>query len=113
MMSEMWWGLRPEEGVKVAWGARAIDEGRSFGLLSDRQSIHGGDVKDRMALAEKLDGGVLRACQKRFAELKNEYKLQGSSSDEYVLYESDDVIVRASPLGSHGYIYLVAEWRMV
>jgi hypothetical protein len=103
----MWWGLQPPEGVETAWGARAIDDGKSFGLLPDRQSMKGpGDRRE--ALTAKLNGGVLKACQIEFARLKNCAEIDRGERKEVVLYAQGGVKVVGNTNASHGYFYVCA-----
>jgi len=107
MFDNHWWGLPVPEGVSVAWGARAIDDGKSFGLLPDRQSMVGED-DERNALAGQLNGGVLAACQKEFARLKNSWEISGRENKQVTLYDKDGLRVEGNTNASFGYFYVRA-----
>jgi hypothetical protein len=105
-----WFGLVPPEGVTVAWGARAIDDGRSFGILHDRQSFKGSkeDKTEMDELAAQLNGGILKACQAEFARLKSDWEIKGSESKRVTLYDKGGVKVEGNTNASHGYFYVCA-----
>ena len=110
MNENYWWGLPLPDGVAVGWGARAIDDGRSFGLLPDRQSMQGND-EEREALAQRLDGSVLAACQREFARLKNTWEIRGNERNLVTLYDKDGLRVEGNTNASYGYFYVRAYAR--
>jgi len=109
------WGMNvaPEE-APAAWGARAIIEGASFGLLHDRQGVRSDDNVARQRLVALLNGGVIRKAQGRVAELRLDGTICGPNGEggdtpgSHVLYEDDAVKVMGDTHGSHGYLYLAA-----
>lgn len=104
-----WWGLPLPDDITVGWGARAIDDGKTFGLLPDRQSMKGDD-DERKALAQRLNS-VLPTCQKEFARLKNTFEISGRESKLVVLYDEDGLRVEGNTNGSYGYFYVRAYAR--
>jgi hypothetical protein len=101
------WGLAAPEGTPASWGARAIDDPSTFGLLGDRQSVTGGEPH-RAALVSMLNGGVLPKARAEWGRLKAAYEVSGSEPKLVTLYEDFLVKVEANTNGSHGYVYLVA-----
>lgn len=96
------WGQPCEvpDGAKAIWGARAIfkpRDKRPLDLLGDRQSVHGAAADELVAL---LNGGILDALQE-WARWRD-----GTSSEEFVMYEDDQVRVVGSARGSYGYYYV-------
>ena len=117
--SEHWFGLRPPDGVPVAWGARAIYEIKStrrkrgerratIDIPYDRQQMVGSDA-ERKALGVVVNSHLLPALR---AELEERDILGDSNETIEVSHVSDGYVYRAkaSPNGSYGYLYLCA-WR--
>lgn len=103
-----WFGLPAVEDSPATWGARAIDDGRTFGLLGDRQSALG-EPEHRKALVTVLnDMGVMAKCQERFGQMKSTGEIRGDKANLVTLYEDWFVKVEANTNGSHGYVYLRA-----
>lgn len=103
-----WFGLPAVETSPATWGARAIDDGRTFGLLGDRQSM-AGEPEHLDALTSVLnDMGVLAKCQETFGRMKAAGEVRGDRADLVTLYEDWFVKVEANTNGSHGYVYLRA-----
>lgn len=96
------------DGVRFAWGARMIDPAD---LLPDRQGCAGGEdgCAERGAVLNWLSSGAGDAAREKARELFTSYKLNGASQDVVTLYEDDRGVVKGSPQGSHGYLY-VAAW---
>lgn len=105
------WGLQPKGDFVAAWGTRALyhdqpsayaRRGYVFDILWDRQSSFGNE-KDRKALESWLNKKGLPALRKA---LKS--KSVRSSSNTEVEVSEGRFKLRASPRGSHGYLYMVA-----
>ena len=99
------WGISvfPEaQKAKTAWGARAIMEHESFGLLPDRQSW-AGDEEPRQALCHWIDTTGLRL-------LRKQVKATGLTQDsrEVLIIESPRYRLKATPNASYGYLYIAA-----
>jgi len=108
MSDNYWWGLGPVEGAPATWGARAIDDGETFGLLGDRQSFDG-EKEHREALRTVLnDMGVLKLAQEEFCRLKDSLKIRGDQDNLVTLYEDWFVKVEGNTNASHGYFYVRA-----
>ena len=104
-----WWGLCLPERITTGWGGRAIDGGvNGFSLLWDRQSAKG-DMGIRKDIADKLNGGAMKAAMDVWAHLYKEGEVSQSEFEEVTLYEDPTFIVRGNSNASHGYVY-VAAW---
>jgi len=97
------WGLKPEPGAIVAWGARAIYKSYpvDVDLLGDRMGMAGGNKVDRRCLADWINKVGLKL-------LKEQCATRGirGDSEEVVRIEAGDFVLVASPRASHGYLYI-------
>ena len=98
------WGLTPlpEGELLAAWGARAIFQHRELDFLHDRQQALGPE-KLRAILGKWIDRTGL-------PELKKHIKRNGWSSSTQDVFELNvgPFMLKASPRGSYGYMYLTA-----
>ena len=98
------WGLTPlpEGELLAAWGARAIFQHRELDFLHDRQQALGSE-KTRAILGKWIDRVGL-------PELKKHIKKNGWSSSTKEVFELNrgPFMLKASPRGSYGYMYLTA-----
>lgn len=110
----MEWGYkRPLPwNVEVAWGARAILNGRIPDLVWNRTSMIGSQ-ENRDRLAAILDGnprgrGLLHTALLESTRLYDRYVLQGDEDKEHLLAEENGIVVLGNTLRSHGHYYLIA-----
>ena len=105
-LPEHWYGLRPPEGVKAAWGARALFEENgpgTFGLVWDRQS----NLNFDQELHDELHRWLKR---EGFEALRQEILPLTSGEDTTVSIKSKagKFTLQANPRASYGYLYMVA-----
>ena len=98
------WGMTPlpEGELLAAWGARAIFQHRELDFLHDRQQALGSE-KTRAILGKWIDRVGL-------PELKKHIKKNGWSSSSREVFELNrgPFMLKVSPNGSYGYMYLTA-----
>lgn len=102
-----WWGRHPPKDAPLAWGARAIQEGGSFSLLPDRQSMRKtDDERLREEWVDVLNTQVLPTL-----------RVQPYAASSTKVYEGQldtplgTVAWEASTNASYGYVY-VAAWLL-
>ena len=108
----MQWGLVTEETQKLdkdtaIWGARAILEGGSYSLLSDRQSV-GGNPDEVKELIRILNSYALRECHYRATTAITKGTIGHNVEGVIVLFEDDNVKIIGDSRKSHGYLYISA-----
>ena len=95
---------------RAYWGARAIWKGRGpMDLLRDRQSMVAVDKATADRLASLLNGGALKAANKRLDALANRWEVSPGEANEVVLHEDASVRIVANTNASHGYLYVTAQ----
>ena len=99
-------GLTPIENSPATWGARAIDDGKTFGLLPDRQSFDGEQAHVDALLHVLNKMGVLKLAQAEFGRLKSTGEIRGDVANLVTLYEDGFVKIEANTNASHGYVYV-------
>ena len=103
------------EGGDIAWGARGIDDGKSIGFLSDRQTWYlrkkpvtrDESDKDKAALSafHLLLDGILKKVQDAFSKAKDRGEMgPGGPGGAVVMYE--DWIFKATARAADGYVYV-------
>ena len=102
------WGIQAPESVKVSWGARAIYAvPASIDIVPDRQGLRAGEEKENEneALIDWIN-------KKGLPGLKKILRGEHLSREErrIVEFKSDGYVLKASPQGSYGYLYLGA-WK--
>ena len=110
-MNNLAWGYKgvvPENSL-AAWGARAIfrREG-GFDLVGDRQDLVFENEQAKAVLIRALNGGLLKACNKKVRDLINEGTMRSNEAHHILLHEDAEIAVAANTNGSCGYIYLAA-----
>ena len=106
------WGYQPAMTQKhrAYWGARAIWNGKGdMDLLPDRQSSVATDEGAAERLRALLNGGALKAANKRLEALARTWEVSPSESNEVILHEDDKVRIVANTNGSYGYLYVTAQ----
>lgn len=108
------WGLETtQDNAPYCWGARAIYRYKSgkadIDLLWDRQEITGESTKEERT---KLLSWLNKVGLKRLRKDLEEKGISGDSH-EVTAISDDKFILTASPNGSYGYLYLVAEPKCV
>jgi hypothetical protein len=120
---ELWFGLRPPEGYDgVAWGARAIysmeDRVRparrgfapmrksvpSIDLVPDRQSWTGAP-DDRRAMSAWVNKKGMKLLERALTK-----EFITPDTHDAVVVRGDGYVMKASPRGSYGYLYIVC-WQ--
>lgn len=93
-------GISPPDGVKCAWGARAIFRDNTIDLLWDRQTTVG-EAKQ----CEKLLKWVNKTALPKLRKMA-----RGVGQDEYrnLTIENEKYILHANPRSSYGYLYIGA-----
>jgi hypothetical protein len=101
------WGLNPlPEGECLAvWGARAIFLRRELDFLPDRQQAIGSE-KARIILGKWIAKTALPRLKKHIRE----NRWDGATRDVFE-FHAGPCSLKASPNGSHGYMYLTATLR--
>lgn len=97
------WGMQPPNGIKTAWGARAIfDMPNRIDLVSDRQSQRGSQENLRPLLdwINRIGIGLLQD-RLRTARIQSD-----DSKGIHIVH--DDYTIEANPRASFGYLYIVA-----
>jgi hypothetical protein len=107
-INRRWFGLPALEGAKMAWGARAILDMRSFpyylDLLHDRQGFVYEDQKEFDAFIKFLNKKIMPWIKKAATTC-----FQGSDNNVYTRhyeYEGKVIVAQLSPNGSCGYMYI-------
>jgi len=106
------WGYAPvvTGQHRAYWGARTIWNGRGdMDIVHDRQSILATDKATADRLVTLLNGGVLKAANKRLDALANRWEVTPSGSNEVTLYEDERVRLIGNCNDSHGYVYVTAQ----
>ena len=105
--NQFMWGLHPlPEGEYLAvWGARAIFQHRELDFLHDRQQALGSE-KARALLGKWIARTALPRLKKHIRENRWD-----SASREVFELNIGPCTLKASPNGSHGYMYLTATLR--
>ena len=101
-MDEHWFGRRPPEGTKVAWGCRAIFSKPSYEIdivPTNQQAF--GTIEDRRALQKWINTTGLPALRKKVKGLDTRGR-------DVVSFESKGYRIEASPQASAGYLYVGA-----
>ena len=96
------WGLQPPAWAGVAWGARALFKQRGrpgIELLWDRQDAFGPETAKK-ELFRWMDQVGMPLLLEAVEDVP-------TSSRETVVVGRDDYTIKASPSGSHGYLYIV------
>lgn len=108
---EHYWGVRPPEGARAWWGARAIftprNKSRPFDLLWDRSQIGSSDVTAEAVLRLALTSRVPATIRKmiRVAGLDPRDKDRISTT---VLVGKTQIEIAITPARSFGYLYIGA-----
>lgn len=96
------------DGVKAAWGCRAIaDAHGNVDVVWDRVDAFGDDEAKEALLTHLRDVAGTEPFDNASALLKT-YAITGREAREVVLYEDDTVIVKGNTNASHGYLYACA-----
>ena len=99
-----WFGRRPlRRKTVVAWGARAIFNGRTFHLLPDRQSSSGANPETRIRLRRWIDETGLPWLR---TEVNNTSLCTMAST--ILAHDDAGFHIEASPQQSGGYLYIGA-----
>lgn len=98
------------EGSPTAWGARLIVNQNGYvDFLYDRQGAAGVDRPDFLDLLnERFD---LTSLKDALASLLIDGKMQTRTSEDFRIYQDDDIEVHADTRGSGGYCYVIAYVR--
>lgn len=118
-MSDVWFGLQPPVDAETSWGWRTIiDKGNDgtgrLDFVPGRGQARGpetGVLLDwlRYTAIQRIDG-VLSRARSDFASYAAYSSLMDGRSKDAVAVDDLDFHFRASPNGSHGYVYCVA-WQ--
>jgi len=105
------WGYSPAvtKTHRAYWGARTIWKGREWDILHDRQSVAATDKPTADRLVALLNGGALKAAQKRLMEMANRWEVTPEEANEVVLYDDAKVRIIGNANASHGYFYVTAQ----
>jgi len=96
------------EGVKAAWGCRAIvNQDGLVDVVYNRQDADGSD-EERAALLDYLNTTVKGAWVERARELLRSYEMRTREAQEFVLFEDDVIVVKGNTNASAGYLYVCA-----
>lgn len=106
-----WFGLPAHETSPATWGARAIDDSRTFDLVPDRQSFHGEDDHVNALLTVLNDLGLLAKARAAWDALKAAGEVSPREAKLVTLYEDWFVVVEANTNGSCGYVNLRAYFK--
>ena len=103
-MNDLEWGLRLDntDNVLAAYGARTIFKFGQMDFPHDRQNFLGEETH-RTLLREWINSKALPALRKHIQE-----KNWVPSTEETFTFEDWPYVLKASPRGSHGYIYIGA-----
>lgn len=106
------WNELPEDGVRYAWGARALLERGEMDILYDRQSWMDDDSRDLMReMAPILNNTVLPKVRRMVKKLCDTGVMETDYEELFELYDDGNVIVLGNTNGSCGYLYLLAVLR--
>ena len=110
-------GLQPPASAPAAWGARGNGTRGGFDVYPDRHCTWG-SKKDQDRIFQMVNAGVLKAARKKWLDLRDLGVVASYIHKQVVLYEDDEIIVRANSNGSGypkygdpGYVYLVAYFK--
>jgi len=100
------WGIPAPESAKVSWGVRAIySPPAGIEILFDRQGVSGEDEKERKRLIDWVNKEGLPGLKKI---LKKDFL--GQDERRIVEFKGGGYVLKASPQGSYGYLY-VGAWE--
>jgi len=105
--NEFMWGLNPlpEDECLAVWGARAIFLRGELDFLPDRQQALGSETARRL-----LGKWIARTALPRLKKHIRENRWDSASREVFEL-NIGPCTLKASPNGSHGYMYLTATLR--
>lgn len=92
----------------TAYSARLIimNDG-TVDLVGDRTGVSG----EYAPLLDALNAGSFKQAMNTLQAKLKRGEVTTRSTEEVLLYQDDDVVVRGNPNGSCGYFYLIAHWR--
>lgn len=96
------------KGVRAAWGCRAIvTQDGTVDVPGDRTDAFGPD-EARQALLAHLNDAVESKPFDTAAALLKSGEMRTNEAAQFILYASDEVVVKGNTYGSCGYPYICA-----